>query len=82
MTRPVRPRDEAAWRLERQRILRILQAAQLDRVRSAAWSRFVILLARARAAAIDPDLRTEEERFTEAKRHLRDALPMQPPRST
>lgn len=81
MSRPVRPRNDAAWRLEKRRILRMLQAAQLDRVRSAAWTKFVILLARALAAAIDPDLRTEDERFNEAKRHLRDALPMNPPRS-
>ncbi|MFO0726486.1 MAG: hypothetical protein U1E65_22055 [Myxococcota bacterium] len=61
-------------------MLRILQAARLDRSHSAAWSKFVALIARALAVTIDPDIADEEERFTLAVRHLHDALTVPPPR--
>lgn len=79
MTRPVLPRNDAAWREEQRRVLRILQAARVDKSRSAAWSRFVAVLSRALAAAIDPDLPSDEERYSAARRQLHEALALPAP---
>jgi hypothetical protein len=81
MTRPVLPRSDAAWREEQRRVLRILQAARVDKSRSAAWSRFVAVLARSLAAAIDPDLPTDEERYNAARKQMHEALALPPPQA-
>lgn len=78
MTRPVLRRSDDGWREEVRRLARIQHAAKLERGRTVEWAALVALLARALAAAVDPDAREDEARLIAAHRYLRDALLIRP----